>query len=125
MKPKLLIPLLLTVSLAVPATAMAMQYAPTYTGNKFASRSQTGTCGARKVLTTAVMHCSGTGSVTIRYPFKLKDGCGPNVMPSVVAVGDAFTYGARSGRDGSVQVWVRIAGRAQLTVSTVTLRYYC
>jgi hypothetical protein len=125
MKAKILIPLLALVALAVPATAMAMQYAPTYTGNKFASKTETGACSARKVLTTAVLRCSGAGSVTVRYPFKLADGCGPSVMPSVVAVGDSFAYGARQGSNGAVKVWVRIAGQARLTISTVTLRYYC
>ena len=125
MKAKILIPLLAMAALALPATAMAMQYAPTYTGNKFASKTQTGACSAKKVLTTAVLRCTGTGSVTVRYPFKLKDGCGPSVMPSVVAVGDPFTYGARQGKDGAVQVWVRISGQGRLTISTVTLRYYC
>ena len=125
MKARILIPLLVLLPLALPATAMAMQYAPTYTGNKFASKSQTGTCAARKVLTTAVLRCSGSGAVTIRYPFKLAAGCGPSVMASVVATGDPFTYGTRSGTNGVVQVWVRLTGVARLTVSTVTLRYYC
>lgn len=126
MKTKILIPLLAAVALAVPATAMALcQYAPTYTGNKFGGKTVTGACGVQRVLTTSVMHCSGAGSVTIRYPFKLKAGCGPSVMPSVVAAGDNFAYGARSGKDGSVQVWVKLAGQGRVTVSTVTLRYYC
>jgi len=128
MKAKILIPLLVIASLALPATAMALQYqqyAPTYTGNKYAAKTQTGTCQARRELTTAVLRCSGTGSVTVRYPFKLKSGCGPSVMPSVVALGDAYTYGARQTATGTVQVWVRIAGQARLTISTVTLRYLC
>jgi hypothetical protein len=125
MKAKILISLLALAALAVPATAMAMQCAPTVTGNKFASKTQTGTCAARKVLSTAVMRCSGTGSATVRYPFKLKAGCGPSVMPSVVAAGGPFDSGTRVSADGTVQLWVRIAGQTRLTVSTVTLRYYC
>jgi hypothetical protein len=125
MKAKILIPLLALVALALPATAMAMQYAPTYTGNKYASKTQSGTCSARKVLTTAVLRCAGSGTVTVRYPFKLKAGCGPSVMASVVATGDSFTYGTRQGANGVIGVWVRLAGQARLTISTVTLRYYC
>jgi hypothetical protein len=125
MKTKILTPLVVIVSLALPATAMAMQYAPTYTGNKFASKTQSGTCVARKELTTAVLRCSGTGSVTVRYPFRLKAGCGPAVVPSVVALGDSFMAGTRQDKARNVQVWIRIAGQARLTISTVTLRYYC
>ena len=125
MKLKLLIPLLAMVALALPATAMAMMYAPTYTGNKFASKTVTGACGARKVLTTAVLRCTGAGSVTVRYAFGLKAGCGPSVTPSVVWLGDQPTYGTNLRKTGGVVLWVRTSGESKVTISTVTLRYLC
>lgn len=125
MKAKLLIPLLALVALGLPATAYAMQYAPTVTGNKFAGKTLTGSCTARRVLTTAVLNCSGTGAVTVRYPFKLGAGCGPSVMPQVAAVGGPYTIGTKLGANNVVQLWVRVTGQSRVTVSTVTLRYYC
>ena len=125
MKAKLLIPLLALVALAVPATAYAMQYAPTVTGNKFAGKTLTGGCSAKKLLTTAVLRCTGTGAVTVRYPFKLAAGCGPSVMPQVAAVGGPYTYGTKLGTNQVVQLWVRVTGQSRVTISTVTLRYYC
>ena len=125
MKAKLLIPLLALAALALPATAYAMQYAPTVTGNKFTAKSQTGACSAKKLLTTAVLRCTGTGAVTVRYPFKLAAGCGPSVMPQVAAVGGPYTYGTKLGTNQVVQLWVRVTGQSRVTVSTVTLRYYC
>ena len=125
MKAKLLIPLLALVALALPATAYAMQYAPTVTGNKFAGKTLTGSCSAKKLLTTAVLRCTGTGVVTVRYPFKLAAGCGPSVMPQVAAVGGPYTYGTKLGTNHVVQLWVRVTGQSRVTVSTVTLRYYC
>jgi Na+/melibiose symporter-like transporter len=125
MKLKLLIPLLVLVALALPATAMAMMYAPTFTGNKFGSKTVTGACGAQKVLTTAVLRCTGPGSATVRYAFGLKAGCGPSVTPSVVWVGDQPSYGTYVRKTGGVVLWVRTSGASRVTISTVTLRYLC
>ena len=125
MKAKLLIPLLALAALALPATAYAMQYAPTVTGNKFSGKTLTGSCSAKRVLTTAVLRCTGTGTATVRYPFKLAAGCGPSVMPQVAALGGPYTYGTKLGTNHVVQLWVRVTGQSRVTVSTVTLRYYC
>jgi hypothetical protein len=125
MKPKILIPLLTVVALALPAAAMAGLLVPTKTGNMFASKTQSGTCVAKKVLTTAVLRCSGSGAVTVRYPFKLQAGCQPNVTPSVDWMGDAPTYGAKQTASNAFVLWVRTAGQSRVTISTVSLQYYC
>ena len=125
MKTKLLIPLLAMVALAFPAAAMAMLCAPTTTGNTFGTKTQTGACAAKKALTTAVLRCTGPGSVTVRYVFGLKKGCGPSVTASVDAQGDQPTYGTSLRPKGGVVLWVRTSGQSKVIVSTVTLRYLC
>jgi hypothetical protein len=124
MKTKLLTLLLVVTALALPATALAMQCAPTRTGDQYASKRATGTCSVTKGILVAVLRCTGSGSATARYTFKLKDGCGPSVVPWVDALVGTPAFGSNQ-KDGNVTVWVRTTGQSRVVLSTVSLRYYC
>lgn len=122
---RLLIMLLAGVSLALPATALAMQYAPTVAGSKFASRTVTGSCTVTRsrLAGTATLRCPGNGSATVRYPFTLPSNCGPSVSPWADATGDP-SYGATQ-KAGKVILWVRTGANTRVVISSVSLRYLC
>jgi hypothetical protein len=124
MRTKLLTSVLAVAALALPATALAMQCAPTRTGDQYTSRTATGSCSVTRGSDTATLRCSGTGAASARYTFKLKDGCGPSVVPWVDAQVGIPAVGSRQ-HDGIVTVWVRATGQSRIVVSTVSLRYYC
>lgn len=122
---RLLIPLLTCLALALPATAFAMQYAPTRSGYNYAAKAATGSCtvSRSRLLGTATLRCSGDGTATVRYAFTLPRGCGPSVMPWVDAIGGP-SYGTTE-KAGKVSLWVRTSGQSRVIISTVSLRYYC
>jgi hypothetical protein len=124
---RLLLPILVVASLALPAAALAtIQVTKTHVGAGYASSSASGSCSVSKskLLGTATLKCtSDNGSAVVRYAFTMPSSCGPSFKWYVNAGGKRSVTASHSGT--TVRVVVHSAGRGVVVVSLVSIYYYC
>jgi hypothetical protein len=124
---RLLLLIVVTASLALPAAAFAtLQMTKTHLGAKYAAKTVTGDCSVSrsKLLGTATLNCtSDNGSAAVRYDFAMPGGCGPSFKSYVNASGDRSVTVSRSAT--TVHVFVHSNGRGTVVVSLVSIYYYC
>ena len=125
---RLLATVLTLAFLALTATAYAQIWRVTSRlGSRYSSQTTTGSCRVTRqsLLGTATIGCGLTGgTAVVRYPFKLRSGCGPTVSPTVDFLGTAPTVSTKSS-DGTIGVAAHFSGQGHTVISLVSISYYC
>jgi hypothetical protein len=121
---KLLTLTLAGLALALPATALADTWGCFAWGASPSSRTVTGSCITRKLVTKALlMHCDGVGVAIARYDFTM-----PGSWHGTPALTLDATDGVRHSLirldDSHVRVIVRTSGRSTVVVASVSVGFY-
>ena len=126
---RLLVFILISSALAVPATAWAQHRCETRTrlGSNYASKATSGECtvSRSKLLGTATLRCGGTGSALVRYAFQLPSGCAGSGSAHVDASGDFTTAMSKPDAKNIVRLTVRGSGNARVVIAMASVSFYC